>query len=68
MKLRKTRAMVLGRGRGGLAGHHLGVHAVEVGSARALCGVWPSEGSNGWVVSEEAVSCPKCVKKLQRDG
>ncbi len=63
-KPRKVRTMTRGRARGGLAGPHQGIHAVEIGSARGLCGVWPGEGSDGWVVSEHAVSCPRCRKKL----
>jgi hypothetical protein len=60
-KPRKTRAMVMLSWKGGSPSL---AHAVEVGSARSLCGKWLSDRTDGWAVTDKPVSCQECIKKL----
>lgn len=52
---------------GAEGGHGRIYHAVK--NSVALCGAEPGRHSAGWSTYEgEAVTCPACLKKLERDA
>jgi hypothetical protein len=47
--------------------HGTRYHAVKFGSQRAMCGAQPGKRSVGWSEYHgKDVTCPRCIKKVQR--
>lgn len=43
-------------------------HALRMNEWKALCGQKAGSSSVGWVLSVEAVNCPRCVSRLNKLG
>jgi hypothetical protein len=46
--------------------HGIRIHAVKLDSRRALCGAEPGRRSVGWNREVKPVTCPRCMKKLEK--
>jgi len=44
------------------------IHAIPTRHSDALCGTRPNKKSVGWGVAENNITCPKCLKELDKEA